>query len=437
MSSPDAIPKILRTAACVLLVIFSRAAFSETGDDWARRVWQLDEGLPSANVTGIAQTPDGYLWLATQTGLTRFDGLEFKVIPVPVGRPRPFILAMLLDHAENFWLAEREGSSLIARFGHGAPHLFTTAEGLPDAQPGQLLEAADHAIWICYSDGSVCRITPDDHVTRLTAKEGLPDDGICSLTLDAQGVLWFAKGSQYGYWQENHFEKAGDLKDRNPLILGARNGGLWFCTGTQILRAVSNLPPVAVAAFEGHTDHSHPSAMFEDFNGRLWVGTVSEGLFQLEHTNFFKVETSQNRIRTIFRDHEGSLWVGTDGGGLDRIFPKAVELRGRDEGLPFETVRSLAEDRNGDLWVVTQDGALTRLPDGDWSGAQPVADWPGGIAHNVVMDQEGVMWIGTYRRGLLRWHDGKFSRVGALAGLGGTTIRSLLVDHRGDLWIGL
>lgn len=437
MSSPDAIPKILRTAACFLLVIFSRAAHSENGDDWSRRAWQLDEGLPSANVTGIAQTRDGYLWLATQTGLTRFDGSEFDVIPVPVGRPRPFILTMLLDHAENFWVAEREGSSLIARFGHGAPRLFTTADGLPDAQPEQLIEAGDHAVWICFGDGSVYRIAPDDHVTRLTAADGLPDDGICSLTLDVQGVLWFAKGSQYGYWRENHFEKAGDLKDHSPLILGARNGGLWFCTSTQVMRAVSNLPPVAVAAFQEHPDHSRPSAMFEDFNGRLWIGTVSEGLFQLEHTNFFKVETSQNRIRTIFRDHEGSLWVGTDGGGLDRIFPKAVELRGRDEGLPFETVRSLAEDHDGDLWVVTQDGALTRLPGGDWSSAQPVADWPGGIAHDVVTDQQGTMWIGTFRRGLLRWQDGKFSSLGPQAGLGGITIRSMLVDHRGDLWIGL
>jgi ligand-binding sensor domain-containing protein/signal transduction histidine kinase len=437
MLSPDAFPKSLRTAIFFLLVIFSGAAFAENGDDWSRRVWQLDEGLPSANVTGIAQTHDGYLWLATQTGLTRFDGMEFSSIPVPIGRPHPFILTMLLDHAENFWLAEREGGSVVVRFGHGAPRMFTEADGLPDAQPVQMLEASDRAIWICFNDGSVCRIAPDDHVAHITATNGLPDDGTCSLTLDAQGSLWFAKGTQYGCWRENHFEKVGELKDRNPLILGVRNGGLWFCTSTQILRSVSNAPPVAVAALQGQADHLRPSAMFEDFNGRLWVGTVSEGLFQLEHTNFFKVDTSQNRIRTIFRDREGSLWVGTDGGGLNRIFPKAVELRGRDEGLPFETVRSLAEDRKGDLWVVTQDGALTRLPGGNWASGQPVTDWPGGIAHNVVMDQQGAMWLGTYRRGLLHWQDGKFSRLGPLAGLAGTTIRSLMVDRKNDLWIGL
>ena len=425
---------ILFLAVCQLV---PKTFAIESGDDWSQRVWQMDDGLPSANVTAIAQTHDGYLWLATQTGLARFDGAQFDMVPVPLGRARPFILTMLCDHAENFWVAERENGGIIVRFGRGPARMFTMADGLPDALALQMIETPDHAVWITYGDGSVFRITPDDKVTRITAANGLNDDGTCSLTLDARGDLWYSKGTQYGFWNTNHFEKTGTLSEHNALILGARNGGLWLCTTSQVLQISSNAAPMALAGFQGDSERLRPSVLFEDFNGHLWIGTSSDGLFQLQHTNLFKLETSQNRIRTVFRDREGSIWVGTDGGGLDRLFPKAVELHGRDEGLPFETVRSLAEARNGDLWVVTQDGALTRFPGGNWAAAESIPNWPGGIAHSVVMDKQGAMWLGTYRRGLVRWQDGNFSRIAQQAGLANITIRSLMVDHRGDLWIGL
>ena len=407
----------------------------ERGEGWARRVWQTEDGLPAANVTGIAQTRDGFLWLATQSGLARFDGAHFEEIPIPIGRARPIIRVMLCDHAENFWLAEDGG--VVVRFGAGTSQIFTSTNGLPDALALQMVETADHTVWICYADGSVFRITSDNRVARITNADGLKDDGTCSLTLDARGVLWFAKGFLFGFLSGSHFENAGTLKERNPQILGSRNGDLWFCTSSQLLKSTSNAVPVAVADFEGSSNRVRPSVMFEDFSGRLWVGTASDGLFQLDHTNLFKIETSQNKIRTIFRDREGSIWVGTDGGGLNRMMPKVVELHGRDEGLPFETVRSMSEDRAGDLWVVTQDGALTRLPGDDWAGGQKIENWPGGIAHSVVMDQQGAMWIGTYQRGLFRWQDGQFTRFGKQNGLEGMTIRSLMVDSRNDLWIGL
>ena len=422
-------------AAGLFCLSLASAVADDLGAGWARRVWQTDDGLPAANVTGVAQTREGYLWLATQSGLARFDGVQFEVVPVPVGRPRPIIRVLLCDHAENFWLAEDGG--VLVRFGKTAPRMFTATNGLPDALALQLIEAPDHAVWISYADGSVFRIAPGDQVTRLTAADGLNDDGTCSLTLDARGGLWFAKGFSFGFFDGQRFQKSGALAERNPQILGARNGGLWFCTSSQILKSISNAPPMVAASFDGTASRLKPSVLFEDFSARLWIGTVSDGLFQLDRTNLFKIETSQNKIRTVMRDREGSIWVGTDGGGVNRMRPKVVELHGRDEGLPFDTVRSLGEDRAGDLWVVTQDGAVTRLPGYDWSGGGKIPGWPGGVAHNVVADQSGALWFGTYQRGLLRWSGGQFTRFGTADGLGGMSIRSLLVDRRNDLWIGL
>jgi ligand-binding sensor domain-containing protein/signal transduction histidine kinase len=421
---------------CILgPLLGSATAAVETGADWARRVWQTDDGLPAANVTGIAQTRDGYLWLATQAGLARFDGVQFEDIPIPVGRARPLIRVMLCDHAENFWLAQDGG--VVVRFGAGATQMFGSSNGLPDVFPLQMVETLDQSVWISYADGSVHRITPDNKVTRLTAADGLNDDGTCSLTVDARGVLWYAKGAQYGFFSDRHFQKSGTLNERNPQILGAHNGALWLCTAKQLLRVESNSPPVAVANFGGGASGVKPTVLFEDPAGRLWIGTAADGLFRLEQTNLFKVETSQSNIRTVTRDREGNLWAGTDGGGLNRLRPRAIELHGRDEGLPFETVRSLCTDGAGDLWVVTQDGALTKLHRDNWANAQKPENWPGGAAHCVVAGQNGAVWIGTFQRGLLYWTNGVFQQFTTRNGLGSSSIRSLLVDRRNDLWIGL
>ena len=123
----------------------------ERGEGWARRVWQTEDGLPAANVTGIAQTRDGFLWLATQSGLARFDGAHFEEIPIPIGRARPIIRVMLCDHAENFWLAEDGG--VVVRFGAAlsratamqllAPGAHGGAAPLPGVRPGDITFASN------------------------------------------------------------------------------------------------------------------------------------------------------------------------------------------------------------------------------------------------------------------------------------------------------
>ena len=417
---------------CLCLTL---ATAAERGEAWYKRVWQTDDGLPAANVTGIAQTRDGYLWLATQSGLARFDGAQFEEIPVPVGRARPIIRALLCDHAENLWLAEDGG--VVVRLGKNSTQMFTTTNGLPDVFAQQIVETLDHFIWVSYADGSVHCITPDNQVIRQTAANGLNEDGLGSLAVDARGVLWFAKGTQFGFYADGRFQNVGTLPDRNPQILGTRNGSIWFCTSAQLLKLATNGVPEVIVNFAADESPIKPTTMYEDANGHLWIGTAADGLFQFDRTNLFKIETSHNNIRTVTRDREGSVWVGTDGGGLDRLRPQVVRLLGRDEGLPFETVRSLAEDKTGALWIVTQDGALSRSTEADGRNIKRLENWPGGQAHCVTTDRDGTVWVGTYRRGLYRWQAGEFTKFGTAEGLGAASIRSLFVDSRNDLWIGL
>lgn len=423
---------LVRLAGAVLLFCasFGRAAAVEQGTSWHHRDWQTEDGLPAADVTGIVQTHDGYLWLASQSGLARFDGVQFQEMPMHTKGAHLLTRLMLCDHAENLWLAQDRG--VVVRVGPERSRTFTSTDGLPDALPLQMVETPDHNIWISYANRSVWRISPNDTVES-TVNDGLPSDGLCSMAIDRHGVLWCAKGAQLGSFQAGRFREAGTGPERNPQILAAHDGSLWLCSPAGLWKWETNRAPVAVAKFN---ELVKPSVLFEDSSNRLWVGTSGDGLFLLDSSGFYKIDTSQNNIHAITQDFEGDIWVGTEGGGLNRISQKGVELYGRDDGLPFETVRSLAEDRAGDLWVVSQDGALMKLPKDDWPNGQKIPDWTGGPAHCVVVDKTGAVWIGTFQHGLFRWQDGQFHNFNIPDGLAGRSVRSLLVDRNNGLWIG-
>ena len=414
----------------MLLCLWSSSAPSAT--PWFARVWQVDDGLPGDSVTGVAQTRDGYLWIATQSGLARFDGVRIQNIPIPLGRPRPIIRALLLDLNQRLWLAEEAG--LVVCFSSGETRMLTATNGLAKSQPLKIVQAGDQSVWIAYADGSACRIL-GDRVTRFADGKGPPGRGTCSLTSDAQGQLWFAKGGQVGVFREGHFVTLLTLNERYIEVQTAGRAGVWICAGDKLLRYEPGAAPVELGRIATDASPVRPTALFEDRAGSVWIGTSAGGLFHYAGTNISRAATSHGRIRTITEDREGNIWVGTDGGGLNRLRPQVVELQGREAGLPFDTVRSVCEDAGGGLWVVTQNGAVATTEGEGWKTISSTATWPGGQATCVTCDPQGVVWIGTYSRGLYRWQDGQFTVVRTSDGLSSSSIRSMLADRKGNLWI--
>src|SRR5690349_20351854 len=99
--------RILPVLLAGLWALTSQISATPNDSEWSARVWQLDDGLPDNRITGIIQTPNSYLWVATHSGLARFDGVRFQniVLPIPSGRTRPLIRAMLLGRENRLWMA--------------------------------------------------------------------------------------------------------------------------------------------------------------------------------------------------------------------------------------------------------------------------------------------------------------------------------------------
>lgn len=400
---------------------------------WFTRVWQVDDGLPGDNVTGVTQSHDGYLWIATQTGLARFDGVRIKNIRIRGERPQPIIRVMCRDKADRLWLALEGGT--VVRWTTADTRVFRPADGLPRAQPGAITVASDAAIWVAYVDGTVCRIA-EDVVSRIVDPEVAGGSVATSLTCDAQGQVWFARGGQVGMVTNGAFKVLLSRGERYVQVLGARDGGVWICAGDRLLKYQAATGATEVARVVAETSVVRPLALFEDGSGAVWIGTSVAGLFHYDGKTVTKVETSHGRIQTITEDREGNVWVGTEGGGLNRLRLQVVELQGKEAGLPFDTVRSVCEDNAGTIWAVTQSGDVATTDGSGWRVLSAMDIWPGGQATCVVCDTNGTVYIGTYSRGVYRWRDGNFSTALRRSdGLTNLSVRSMLADRDGHVWI--
>ncbi len=420
---------------CLLLLLLPLPLAAVTNSAWFFHAWQAEDGLPEFTIVGLAQTPDGYLWVATHGSLSRFDGVRFQEFaPVkPSGPTTDQIRAMVADRRGRLWLVKDAGTVVCVEAG-----MVTNVIHLKDALPAginwTLTEDAQGDIWLSDSTGRVFRIQ-DGESQLFGVTEGLAGQGGCWLTTDTNGRLWFSQAGKVGVFRDGRFVTLFTLRQPTSRLAAARHGGVWLFSGWKLfhcqeggeLEEMAELklePGVAVGV----------NTLYEDQSRSVWIGTSSSGLFRFDSQGIKSVETSHPNIINILEDSEGNLWVGTRGGGLNRLSPQAVQLIGPASGLPFAAVQSACEDAAGNIWVVGQYGALACRSRGVWSLITSNAGWSGGSVI-CVAELDGVVLIGSREHGVFRQQDGAFVPLAINQQLTNRFIRSLYVSPKQELWI--
>jgi ligand-binding sensor domain-containing protein/signal transduction histidine kinase len=430
---------ILGTAIFVSLVSL---ALAENESPYFARTWLAEDGLPDNRVVGLAQTSDGYLWVATQGGVVRFDGVRFQRVSLPhfpdliAGTMR----ALLLDWKGRVWLAKVEDGTLFC-FDGPQLRILTANQGLPKNETQRSMAVDGKGdLWVTYSTGKVIRYNADGKVDVFTAKDGLPKGGeVCWLASGRDGTLWFAKGSQVGVFRNGHFNVLENFGSTALRIAAARSGGIWICAGQQILKFDEGVDTVELGKIIPDETGSHsgfePSVLLEDHEGAVWVGTDSAGLYRCDGKTVTKVEVSNPSILSLDEDREGDLWVGTRG-GLNRVHRRLTSIINQKNGLPFQGLQSVCQDATGALWLVGENGVLIRHQGTNWTVQSPAGNLVQTYATCAAADTNGSVWIGARRGALYHWADGRFTNLRLQGGLREKTVRSLLVTRGGDLWIG-
>ena len=419
-------------------------------------VWKTEQGLPQLSINSVLRTPDGYLWLGTQEGLVRFDGIRFHIFDKKSGfLTNSHVSKMVYSSDGSLWVGTRGGG--LARYRDGAFTSYTAKNGLTSEKISSLLEDTDGTLWVGTYNHGLNRLDHhrvDDYsenlFTPLTTGEGLPRNGISSLLQTLDGALWIGtRGAGVVRYDDGDITAfgtdAGLPSDFVSTVYQARDGALWVGTFSEGLSRLAlghdGLPTGEVTTYstdDGLTKNG-VNAVYEDAAGTIWIGLDRGGLCRLHAGDFSCLTTdsglSHDKVVALFGDDEGSLWIGTDGGGLNRLRDGKFITYTTHEGLGLNNIYTITQAADGAMWMGTEDGGASRFKDGVFTTYTTEDGLGGNDVLSVGASRDGSVWIGTTGGGLTRFKDGVFTTYTTEDGLPDDTIWGLFSDSNDNLWI--
>src|SRR5215469_251903 len=362
---------------------------------YAHTPWRVRDGFVKGAITSLAQSSDGYLWLGTELGLLRFDGLRAVPWQPPPGQhlPGSLIVNLLSARDGTLWIGTFTG---VASWKDGK---LTQVAELANQDVTSLLEARDGTVWFGsygQSGGKLCDIR-----NQVVHCETLAS-GIKALYEDTKRTLWV--GLSDGFWR---------WRPGTPEFFSTPN------------------EPFGIISFA------------EDEQGYLLFGSHA-GIKRLVDGHFEPYPSSGSRYRwqvtQMFPDHDGGLWVGTAEHGLVHIQKKGkADAFSHIDGLSGDYVTRFLEDREDNTWVATFDG-IDRFREYASFTITTMEGLSSNVAWSVLGAKDGSVWIGT-DGALNHWENGRISLFGnggterSEGKLAGRQPLSLFQDSGQRIWV--
>jgi ligand-binding sensor domain-containing protein/signal transduction histidine kinase len=398
---------------------------------YAHTAWKIRDGFPKGATRSIVQTPDGYLWLGTEFGLVRFDGVRAVPWEPPSDQhlPSSEIWSLLVARDGTLWIGTSNG---LASWKDGK---LTEHAELAGHYIFKVIEDHEGTIWasgLTATIGKLCAI--QNGSVQCYGEDGALGRGAFNLYEDSKGNLW--AGVKEGLWRwrpgpPKFYPLPGEPdgiqglgEDADGALLVGWNGGIHrFVDG----KTKAYPLPSTLRQF-------HATRILRDRDGGLWIGTSGRGLLHVHQGRpdvFAPLDgLSGEDVNTLLEDREGSIWVATIN-GLDRFRDFAVATLNLNQSLSSALVGSVLAARDGSVWLSTR-GGLNRWNNGQITTYDKREGKLNGLAPNsLFQDSRGRIWVSTYREfGYLE--NGQFISVSALPS---TAVNSMALDTAGNLWI--
>lgn len=447
---------------------------------YINETWSVEQGFPGGLVYAFAQTPDGYLWIGTEKGLVRFDGLTFHLLQHTDSDKLPEgpVLGLALDAEGSLWI-RGQGPTLLryrdGTFSDVLAHLKqpeTSISAMCVGPTGDILFSAHENGVVRYSKGRFVSLVLRDELPGL----------ILSLAETADGTVW-AGLRQEGlfYLQDGHFVAFARRLPDNKInaLLATGSNQLWIGTDAGIVRW--NGQDLFQPLLLGANGQAQVFMMTVDRDANIWVGT-SAGLFRVSSAGVTQegsgADDAPTGVTAVLEDREGSLWVGKPR-EIERIRdslfttysvasglpanpggPLYVDGRGRtwfgpasgglywfeggrlgkvlEDGLPDDVVYSI-DGRADELWVGRRWRGLTQLRFSDGSYKIKTYRQAQGLAQDHIYaiheNSDGSVWAGTLSAGLTHFQNGHFTTYTTASGLLSNTINAVAESADGTIWV--
>jgi signal transduction histidine kinase/ligand-binding sensor domain-containing protein len=468
-------------AVAFLLCGSSASALNPAFDvsQYAHRSWKLRDGFAKAVIHAMAQTPDGYLWLGTEFGLLRFDGVRSTPWHPPGGQrlPSDEIYGLLAARDGTLWIATARG---LARWKDAT---LTHVEQLAGEIVMPLLESRDGTIWagtIAVGNARICEIQRAHVECHRRDQFGTV---IVDLHEDRSGGIWASVVDGVWHWKPGppRFHPMPGSRDNMRAFVDYQDHLL--VGTTQGLRRLTG-GKAGAYQIPGMASPVEVRALLRDRDDGLWIGTARHGLVHIHEgrSDVFRVNDglSGDRINALFEDREGNIWVSTEH-GFDRFRDVAVPTFGARQGASDAPVGPLLAARDGSLWFAasrvlyhyqakrssstilpTATGQAVRKPIGvpnaileDPGGRIWVTTLDGlgyfengrfqlqrdittGVVHAMASDTAGTIWIANQKDGLIQVSSGGVTKRSPWTTFGGNDFATALAadPQGGGVWVG-
>lgn len=404
--------------------------------DMLFRHWSTRDGLPNNRVRDVIRTEDGFIWLATDGGAVRFDGMNFTVFGLREGLLAPIVLAIHETSDRSLWLGTLGGGVSVFRNG-GIEKTYTTADGLPSDWILRI-EEDESGTLVAITRNGAARFVRDRFIPL--PKGTNPPFPITSMARDGGGTLWGIAANhslcawRNGTWQKLH-EDGPTKTDASTIDPQGRLwttglGMLWLHEGK--LWTSHQLPE----EFQGPV-----TSMTASSDGTVWLAFHRRGLCGFKDGRFITprqtVDFTQDQVETVSSTSDGQLWV-TSANGFYRLAPGRIRsFLIDDPGSPSAAniLGGIIETSPGEFVIATQGSGVYRWKNGH---ASRLGDDPGlgagGYVNSLVKTSDGTVWLGA-KSGLYEMKPDGSIHQHALPGDPYDEVWSL-ADNPEGLWVG-
>ncbi len=480
--------RITALAFCVLALapVLVRAQNNdEQLDGFTRTVFSQQDGA-FGHISGIAQTPDGWIWLAERNHLYRFDGIAPELVDIPLPDVSD-IGEIFAANSGDLWIACGSGRTVV--FPGGDVHRPRAVPNKDEAKLLHFEEDKHGRIW-SFSDNAVYETTGDEW-HRVGKSVGLDADHFYAIRLDTDGTLWvlsnkgvftLTEGSTTfehtefsAPWITPHDNDADNHalringnaylsiiiaisgKKEVPTYSGSHvralrdtSAGFWIMSPVIGIRRAASPNSKALSALgeslesEASLDpavwvkmsSSSGGQAFEDRQGNVWVQTrTGLELFRPNAATRLKLPAGDYAY-TMLPDHDGSIWFGTAQSMHEYRWWHAASTITPAQGYDFDTTTAY-RDIDDSVLLGTGGGLLRRFHDGKFESIGPPS--PGSDQGDDVIaltrDGQGQLWVSILRHPIVRLENGRWIVKGGFEQLPDKGNRRAVTDARGRLWL--
>ncbi len=399
--------------------------------------YSVEHGIAQSQVYALHQDHRGFIWFGTRGGgLTRYDGIKFKTFTEKDGLSNNYVYGIIEDTKNNLWIATNNGLSYYN--GISFKNFFPSSTY--SIQIYKIALDQKNNIWLATSKGLM--LFNGKSFENISKKLHLPEDNVNTVFVDETGTIYFgdSKGlyslssntkqltsfaSQHRYMQNAITSIKKDK--RGNLWIGTYGDGAYCFDGKKFFR------------IDYHHELYNQTILdiFIDSKETIWFATLSNGViaYQPSSASFINLSEreglSNNHVRAISQDNSGSYWFGTSGGGVCNYLGKQFTTYDKSSGLGGSFIYSIYRDSQKRLWIGNSQKGLSFYANGIFKNYHSGNGFEDVKVKALIEGNDGILYIGTEGKGLFSLKDSTFKAIPSLTK---TYIKGLAKDQK-YIWV--